>query len=91
MAYKLIKGRGEHLIVVEKFIGRKLKPEERVHHINENKSDNRIENLMIFSNDSEHIKFHNKIRQFGLTNNTKRQIKHRWDAFNIKLEQKHGR
>ena len=78
MNYTLINGRGEHLIIVEKFIGRKLKKAERVHHINLNKKDNRIENLMLFKNDSEHIKFHNKIRQFGYTNPVKRQIKNRW-------------
>jgi len=72
------KYRLEHRIVVEKFIGRKLTDKEIVHHINLNKKDNRIENLMIFPNDSEHIKFHTKIRQFGYTNPIKRQIKNRW-------------
>lgn len=76
--YVLIKGRGEHLIVVEKFIGRKLLKSERVHHINLIKDDNRIENLMLFKNDSEHIKFHTKLNQFGLTNPMRRQIKNRW-------------
>lgn len=73
----------EHRIVVEKFIGRKFKKGEIVHHINLNKEDNRIENLMIFPNDREHIKFHTKIRQFGYTNPIKRQINNRWKEFEI--------
>ena len=32
--YIMKNGRAEHLIVVEKFIGRKLNKQERVHHIN---------------------------------------------------------
>ena len=69
----------EHRLVVEEFIKRYLKPEERIHHINMNKQDNRIENLMLFPNDREHAKFHQKIRQFKLTNPIKRQIENRWD------------
>ena len=83
MGYKLIKGRGEHLIVTEKFLKRKLTKKERVHHLNEIKSDNRIENLMLFKSDSEHIKFHTKIRQHGYTNPIKRQIKNRWNKYEI--------
>jgi hypothetical protein len=37
----------EHRLKVEKLIGRKLKRFEFVHHINEDKRDNRIENLEI--------------------------------------------
>lgn len=70
----------EHRIIVEIFIGRLLTDEEVVHHINEVKSDNRISNLMLFPTNSAHIKFHLKIRQFGITNNILRQIKNRWDG-----------
>ena len=45
----------EHRLVMEKKIGRFLLKEEIIHHLNENKSDNRIENLVI-TNSSEHIK-----------------------------------
>jgi hypothetical protein len=49
----------EHHLTIEKIIGRFLKQGEVVHHINGNKLDNRTENLMYFSNESEHQKFHN--------------------------------
>lgn len=55
-AYKVIVVNGkrvkEHRWIVEKHIGRKLKKDEFVHHINGNSHDNRIENLMIVDNRS---------------------------------------
>lgn len=47
----------EHRWVVEQSIGRYLNLEEIVHHINHNKQDNRIENLMVVTK-SEHGKLH---------------------------------
>ena len=69
----------EHRLVVEEKIGRMLEKEEVVHHLNSKRDDNKIENLMLFPNQKEHSKFHNKIRQFGLTNPIKRQIENRWE------------
>ncbi len=47
----------EHRAAMESKIGRYLSKEEVVHHINLNKSDNRISNLMIMS-DSDHKSYH---------------------------------
>lgn len=50
----------EHRLVIEAHIGRVLLPTEVVHHINGIKNDNRIENLMLFSNNGQHTAHHNK-------------------------------
>lgn len=52
----------EHRIVMEKHIDRPLSRNEIIHHINGDKKDNRIENLMIVSR-SEHINMHRTPRR----------------------------
>jgi hypothetical protein len=48
----------EHRLIMEKYLGRYLNPKERVHHINHDIKDNRIENLQLFKSNSEHSKHH---------------------------------
>lgn len=59
--YKQIRADGrqirEHRYVMEKYLGRKLKSDEHIHHIDENKLNNSISNLTIMSN-SAHKKLH---------------------------------
>jgi hypothetical protein len=50
-----------HRHVAERMLGRKLKPKEVVHHKNEDKEDNRRNNLKIFSSQKEHWEHHKKV------------------------------
>ena len=49
----------EHRLKVEEALGRYLTPKEVVHHIDGNKQNNDISNLMVFCCNSAHHRFHN--------------------------------
>lgn len=51
------RGRYEHRMIMETYLKRKLSFNEDVHHLNGNKKDNRIENLIVLTK-SEHGKYH---------------------------------
>lgn len=53
----------EHRIIMEKHLGRYLTDSEVIHHINEKKTDNRIENLQLFQSTGEHTSYHLKNRK----------------------------
>ena len=57
----------EHRFVMECKIGRYLTKEEVVHHIDENRLNNHPDNLMLFKNNSEHIKHHINLKK-GIKN-----------------------
>jgi len=49
--------------IMEQHMGRYLTPEETIHHINEIRNDDRIENLLLCSNGSEHLRIPHKNRK----------------------------
>ncbi|GAH63317.1 unnamed protein product, partial [marine sediment metagenome] len=53
----------QHRWVMEQYLGRLLSPREIVHHINGDRTDNRIENLEIKTN-GQHTKYHNERRVY---------------------------
>lgn len=53
----------EHRLIMEGIIGRRLLPEEVVHHIDGNPSNNAPENLLLLPSQSAHMKLHAEQRR----------------------------
>jgi HNH endonuclease len=53
---------GEHRLVMENHLGRYLETFEHIHHINENRSDNRIENLELHTASTHYLEHHKQRR-----------------------------
>lgn len=71
----------DHRLAVENFIGRELTPEEVVHHIDFNKKNNSISNLMLFPDQNEHQKFHIYFEKYGFNQRVRRIIQERWKLY----------
>lgn len=53
--------------IVEQYLGHVLLPNETIHHINGDNSDNRIDNLFLFTTQSEHMQYHSLLRNWANT------------------------
>ena len=62
--YVKLKGRHMHRVVIEQVLGRKLLPNEIVHHRDGDKWNNDPSNLVVMTQ-SEHLTLHNHIRWHG--------------------------
>jgi hypothetical protein len=63
--YRVIGSTLEHRIIMEKELGRKLKQNEDVHHINGDRLDNRVENLMVLSHRDHLLRFSGRRKHVG--------------------------
>ena len=52
----------EHILVAEEFLGRLLLETEEIHHLDENKRNNRHENLLVLTK-PQHTKFHEWLKR----------------------------
>ncbi len=75
----------EHRLVVENFIGRELTKEEVIHHMDRNKQNNSINNLMLFKTQREHSSFHIYFEKYGFNQRVRRIIATRWVGYKIPL------
>lgn len=54
----------EHILVMEKSLGRNILPTEAIHHIDGNPKNNAIWNLMLFATNAMHSAFHYRLKAF---------------------------
>ena len=68
------RGQAEHRKVYEDYYGIKLKPSQIIHHIDFDRTNNRIENLWLYNSASEHQREHanyRRLRKFNPAENIK--------------------
>jgi len=53
----------EHILIIEELLGRYVKKEEKVHHIDLDKSNNNTDNLIILPNMKAHNKAHKQLQE----------------------------
>lgn len=74
----------EHRLVMEQHLGRYLEPSEIVHHIDENPSNNAIENLQLMVNQSEHARLH-LARKVNARTADRKYITYMWSTAWLRL------
>lgn len=52
-----------HILVAEEKLGRLLNPGECVHHIDENKHNNSLDNIIVFKSNADHSAFHKGVEK----------------------------
>ena len=72
----------EHHLVLEKTLGRPVLAIEAPHHIDGDKANNAVGNLMLFQTHSMHHAYHKRLKAFGLCGHydwRKCNLCHEWD------------
>ena len=84
----------EHILVLEKVLGRPILPTEATHHIDGDRTNNTPGNLMLFATNAMHISYHRRIDAFeacGHYDWRRCKFCHQYDApKNIKIPKESG-
>lgn len=60
--YRRIYDRLEHVVIVERILGKSLPPDAEVHHVNGMRADNRHANLVVCPNHAYHMLLHRRAK-----------------------------